>query len=59
MMISKFNVKFLEDAAEFRDNLDEKVRDKVKSDKTPLGEIEKAEHLRKIYLKQKIKDNEK
>jgi len=118
MMILKFNVQFLEDAAEFLDNLDEKVRDKViynihkarisndkelfrklkgeiwefrtlfnkthyrlfafwdktestntlvisthglikKSDKTPQGEIEKAEQIRKTFLKQKTKDNEK
>ena len=30
-----------------------------KSDKIPLGEIETAEQIRKTYLKQKTKDNEK
>jgi phage-related protein len=111
-MTEKFQVQFLEEAAEFLDNLEEKVRDKViynihkarvsndkelfrklkdeiwefrtlfnkahyrlfafwdktekttivvitthgiikKSDKTPKGDIEKAENLRKLYFKQK------
>ena len=111
-MAGKFQVQFLEDAAEFLDNLDEKAREKIyyniqkarfssdkelfkklkgeiwefrtlfnkthyrlfafwdktgeldtvvisthgiikKTDKTPPGEIEKAEHLRKLYFDQK------
>ena len=111
-MTGKFQVQFLEDAAEFLDNLDEKAREKIyyniqkarfsnnkelfkklkgeiwefrtlfnkkhyrlfafwdktgkdetvvisthgiikKSDKTPPGEIEKAEDLRKLYFEQK------
>ena len=109
-MTGKFQVQFLEDAAEFLDNLDEKVREKIyyniqksrfsndkelfkklkgeiwefrtlfskkhyrlfafwdktgkdetvvisthgiikKSGKTPLGEIDKAEHLRWIFIR--------
>ena len=111
-MTGKFQVKFLEDAAEFLENLDEKAREKIyyniqkarfsnnkelfkklkgeiwefrtlfnkkhyrlfafwdktgkdetvvisthgiikKSDKTPPGEIEKADDLRKLYFEQK------
>ena len=111
-MTGKFQVQFLEDAAEFLDNLDEKAREKIyyniqkakfsndkelfkklkgeiwefrtlfnkthyrlfafwdktgnnetvvisthgiikKTDKTPPGEIEKAENLRKLYFEQK------
>ena len=111
-MTGKFQVQFLEDAAEFLDNLDEKPREKIyynilkarfsndkelfkklkgeiwefrtlfnkthyrlfafwdktgkdetvvisthgilkKTDKTPLGEIVKAENLRKLYFEQK------
>ena len=112
-MTGKFQVQFLEDAAEFLDNLDEKAREKIyfniqkarfsndkelfkklkgeiwefrtlfnkkhyrlfafwdktgkdqtvvisthgiikKTEKTPPGEIEKAENLRKLYFEQKI-----
>ena len=112
MMIEKFKVQFLEDAAEFLDHLDEKAREKIyyniqkarfsndnelfkklegeiwefrtlfnkthyrlfafwdktektdtvvisthgiikKTDKTPSGEIEKAEKLRKLYFEQR------
>lgn len=112
-MDGKFQVKFLEDAAEFLDNLDEKAREKIyyniqkarfssdkelfkklkdeiwefrtlfnktnyrlfafwdkteksetlvisthgiikKTNKTPSGEIEKAEQLRKLYFEKKI-----
>ena len=111
-MAGKFQVQFLEDAAEFLDNLEEKAREKIyyniqkaifsndkelfkklkdeiwefrtlfnkmhyrlfafwdktatdetvvisthgiikKTDKTPPGEIEKAENLRKLYFEQK------
>ena len=111
-MTGKFQVLFLEDVAEFLDNLDEKAREKIyfnikkarfsndkelfkklkggiwefrtlfnkkkyrlfafwdktekdetvvisthgiikKTDKTPLGDIEKAENLRKLYFEQK------
>ncbi|HEY5592786.1 MAG TPA: type II toxin-antitoxin system RelE/ParE family toxin [Paludibacter sp.] len=111
-MTEKFQVQFLEDAAEFLDNLNEKPREKIyyniqkarfsndkelfkklkgeiwefktlfnkthyrlfafwdktgkdetvvisthgiikKTDKTPLGEIDKAENLRKLYFEQK------
>ena len=111
-MIENFQVKFLEDAAEFLENLSEKPREKIyyniqqsrfsnnnelfkklkgeiwefktlfnkthyrlfafwdktrnnetivisthgiikKTDKTPLGEIDKAENLRKLYFEQK------
>ena len=111
-MTGKFQVQFLEEAAEFLDNLDEKTREKIyyniqkarfsndkelfkklkgeiwefrtmfskthyrlfafwdksgntetvvisthgiikKTDKTPPGEIEKAENLRKLYFEQK------
>lgn len=111
-MTEKFKVRFLEEAFEFLDNLDEKAREKVyynirkaqvtndkelfkkltneiwefrtlynkthyrlfafwdrtdnvdtvvisthglikKTDKTPKGEIEKAERLRKVYFEQK------
>ena len=111
-MTGKFQVQFLEDAAEFLDNLDEKPREKIyyniqkarfsndkelfkklkgeiwefrtlfnkthyrlfafwdktgkdetvvisthgiikKTDKTPPGEIDKAENLRKLYFEQK------
>ena len=111
-MTEKFQVQFLEDAAEFLDNLNEKPREKIyyniqkarfsndkelfkklkgeiwefktlfnkthyrlfafwdktgkdetvvisthgiikKTDKTPHGEIEKAENLRKLYFEQK------
>ena len=111
-MAGKFQVQFLEDAAEFLDNLDDKAREKIfyniqkarfsndkelfkklkgeiwefrtlfnkmhyrlfafwdktgtdetvvisthgiikKTDKTPPGEIEKAENLRKLYFEQK------
>lgn len=111
-MTGKFQVQFLEDAAEFLDNLDEKAREKIyyniqkarfsndkelfkklkgeiwefrtlfnkkhyrlfafwdktgknetvvisthgiikKTDKTPPGEIEKAENLRKLFFEQK------
>ena len=111
-MTGKFQVRFLEDAAEFLDNLNEKPREKIyyniqkarfsndkelfkklkgeiwefktlfnkthyrlfafwdktgkdetvvisthgiikKTDKTPLGEIDKAEYLRKLYFEQK------
>jgi phage-related protein len=111
-MNEKFQVQFLEDAASFLDNLDEKVREKIyyniqkarfsndkelfkklkgeiwefrtlfnkthyrlfafwdktgksetvvisthgiikKTEKTPPGEIEKAENLRKLYFEQK------
>ena len=111
-MTGKFQVQFLEDAAEFLDDLDEKAREKIyyniqkarfsndkelfkklkgeiwefrslfnkthyrlfafwdktgkdgtdvisthgiikKTDKTPPGEIEKAENLRKLYFEQK------
>jgi len=111
-MTEKFQVQFLEDAAEFLDNLDEKAREKIyyniqkarfsndkelfkklkgkiwefrtlfnkthyrlfafwdktgnnetvvisthgiikKTDKTPPGEIEKAENFRKVYFEQK------
>ena len=111
-MTEKFQVQFLEDAAEFLDKLDEKAREKIyyniqkarfsndnelfkklkgeiwefrslfnkthyrlfafwdkmgkeetvvisthgiikKTDKTPPGEIEKAENLRKLYFEQK------
>jgi phage-related protein len=111
-MTGKFQVQFLEDAAEFLDNLNEKPREKIyyniqkarfsndkelfkklkgeiwefktlfnkthyrlfafwdktgkdetvvisthgiikKTDKTPLGEIDKAENLRKLYFEQK------
>ncbi len=111
-MTGKFQVQFLEDAAEFLDNLNEKSREKIyyniqkarfsndkelfkklrgeiwefktlfnkthyrlfafwdktgrdetvvisthgiikKTDKTPPGEIEKAENLRKLYFEQK------
>jgi len=111
-MTGKFQVQFLEDAAEFLDNLDEKAREKIyyniqkarfsndkelfkklkgeiwefrtlfnkkhyrlfafwdktgkdetvvisthgiikKTDKTPSGEIEKAEKLRKLFFEQK------
>ena len=111
-MAEKFQVQFLEDAAEFLDNLEEKARDKViyniqkarlsnekelfkklkdeiwefrtlfnkthyrlfafwdktgqtetvvisthglikKTDKTPSGELEKAERIRKLYFERK------
>ena len=111
-MTGKFQVQFLEDAAEFLDNLDEKVREEIyyniqksrfsndkelfkklkgeiwefrtlfskkhyrlfafwdktgkeetvvisthglikKTEKTPPGEIEKAENMRKLYFEQK------
>ena len=117
-MAEKFQVRFLEDAARFLDNLDEKARDKIiyniykarvsndkelfrklkgeiwefrtlfnkthyrlfafwdksekrdsvvisthglikKTDKTPQGELEKAETLRKLFFKQKTASNEK
>ena len=115
-MTGKFQVQFLEDAAEFLDNLNEKPREKIyyniqksrfsndkelfkklrgeiwefktlfnkmhyrlfafwdksgkdetivisthgiikKTDKTPLGEIDKAENLRKLYFKQKNQES--
>jgi len=114
MLTPKFKVEFLEDAAEFLDRLDEKVRDKIiynitkarfsndkalfkkltdeiwefrtlfnkthfrlfafwdksektetivisthglikKTDKTPQGDLDKAERLRKIYFENKEK----
>ena len=116
-MTEKFQVRFLEEAAQFLDSLDEKTRDKViynvtkakssndkelfkklkgeiwefrtlfnkihyrlfafwdktenpktvvisthgiikKTDKTPLGDIEKAERIRKRYFELKISGNE-
>ena len=117
-MTEKFQVQFLEDAAEFLDKLDEKAREKIyyniqkarfsndnelfkklkgeiwefrslfnkthyrlfafwdktgdtktvvisthglikKTDKTPLGDIEKAERIRKRYFELKISGDEK
>ncbi|MGE4567835.1 MAG: type II toxin-antitoxin system RelE/ParE family toxin [Bacteroidales bacterium] len=117
-MEGKFQVRFLEEAVQFLDSLDEKARDKViynvlkakysndrelfkklkgelwefrtlfnkthyrlfafwdktsntktvviathglikKSEKTPLGDIDKAESIRKLYFGQKISGHEK
>ena len=59
-MTEKFKVQFLEEAAEFLDNLDEKTREKIiynithgllkKTGKTPQSDLEKAERIRSTYF---------
>lgn len=49
-MTGKFQVRFLEDAAEFLDTLDEKVRDKV------IYNIQKARFSNDIELFKKLQD---
>jgi phage-related protein len=46
-MTEKFQVQFLEEAAQFLDSLDEKARDKV------IYNIQKAERIRKLYFERK------
>ena len=49
-MIKKFNVQFLEEAAEFIDNLEEKVREKV------IYNIRKAQIINDQEIFKKLKD---